>query len=479
MSAFAKYTLLLTVVGLIPQSSWAAEGVPIPFTDLASAEKWIDGPDAVQPSNDPRSSDSAVANDGTRIHVWESFGTDRLDIIFRLFDADGSPLNDPTRVNTTVDDEQQSPRVAVSADGSFLVIFTNVETPPGETFPQKMVRSQAYNANGDPVGVEQLVSTVPTKEQTNVYADVAALRTADGSPGGYAVVWRNSDFTPEWGDIHASIVNSAGVPSAEFNVHSDDSAIERYSSVTELHDGGFLVVWGDHNGVRGRRFNSAGGAMGLEFKIDTLPTGNPGGNTDVALGWDGRVLVVWEDSGTEVPPLPIAQGPEIRGRMFQFDASGNDLDPLGEDFRINNLFTGIQNEPRIAEFGAVGFLVIWGSDPGGAGSDMNQSVEARVVSGNNAFDANGDGADDNQEQFNIWDNNDGQNLLGAHGWYGRLATSWQSQSWDGEPEPDTINQLVITGRDIEYCMFCDDFEWYSPASPGSLWRWDATAGVVP
>ena len=39
-----------------------------------------------------------------------------------------------------------------------------------------MVRSQAYDANGDPVGSEQLVSTVPTGDQVNVYADVAALR---------------------------------------------------------------------------------------------------------------------------------------------------------------------------------------------------------------------------------------------------------------------------------------------------------------
>jgi hypothetical protein len=72
--------------------------------------------------------------------------------------------------------------------------------------------------------------------------------------------------------------------------------------------------------------------------------------------------------------------------------------------------------------------------------------------------------------------NDGTRI---HGWYGRLSTPWDSLTWDGEPEPDNINGQFIIGRDIEHCMFCDDFEWFSPGSPGSLWRWSATAGVVP
>jgi len=477
----ARSTSLLTTICFASVAVLSAQeaGVNPPFPDNAGPEKWIDGPDAVQPNGDPRMSDVAVDNEGTRIHVWAGFGVDRLDVFVRRFDPAGNPLEDPRRVNTTIDGEQQYPRVAVSSDGSFLVIFQSAETPQGETFDQWMVRSQAYNASGDPVGGEQLVSTVPTKEQVSVDADVAALRTADGTAGGYKVVWRNSELVgSNWGDIKGSLVDTGGVPGGEFLVNSTINGTERNPSITELPDGGYLVVW--HNGpVFARRFNAAGGAIGPDFQINTLPTGSPGGSTDVALGWDSRLLVVWEDSGTENPPLPVGQHPEIRGRMFQFDASGNDLDALGDDFRINDYFTGIQDEPRIADFGEVGFLVIWGSSGGAHGPDMNQSVEARVVSGNNAFDADGDGINDNQVQFNVWDNNSGQNLLGAGGWYGRLATSWQSQSWDGEPEPDTINQLVITGRDIEYCLFCDDFEWYSPASPGSLWRWTSTLGLVP
>lgn len=461
--------LLVSVFLLLPaalQSEEAGAGPPV--TDLAGTEKWIDGPDDVLLA-EPRRSDVAVDNKGRRIHVWAAFGVNRLDIYLRRFDADGNPLEDPRRVNSTIVGEQQYPRVAVSADGSFLVIFQSSETPAGQSFDQYMVRSQAYNANGNPVGGERLVSAIPTHEQVDTYADVAALRKPNGSPGGYAVAWRNSQFLGfGWGDAHGSLVSAAGVPGAEYRLNSDEFGTERNPSVTELRDGGFLVVWLDGD-VEGRRFNSAGNPVGPDFKINTLLTGSPTSNTDAAIGWGGWVLVVWEDLGTENPPLPGSNG-NIRGRLY--DAK---LNPLGNDFRINDLFAGIQDDPRIAELGPRGFLVIWSSDTVSAGPDTTQSIEGRVVSGPNAFDADGDGNDDNQVQFNVWDNNAGQNYPATHGWYGRLATSWQSQTWDGEPEPDTINQIFLIGRDLEYCVFCDDFEWFSPGGAGNHWRWE----VVP
>jgi len=470
MNSFGKTTLLLTAICLIGAAALPAEdGVNPPFPDLASAEIWIDGPDNVQPpsGNFP---DVAVDNEGRRIHVWFALDvTDRDDVYLRRFDADGNPLEDPKMVNTTIPDLQRFPRVAVSADGSFLVIFQSFES---NSF---VIRSRAYDANGNPVGGDQLVSTVPTGEQVGTGADVAALRTSDGSPGGYAVVWRNSvNIAPGWGDIKMSIVSPAGVPGAELLVNDNDLGTERNPSVTELQDGGFLVVWTDWPHVEGRHFNSAGGPLGPEFEINTEDNASPGGFTDSGIGWNGNVLVVWEDSGSETPPLPPTSSGEIRGRMFDAD-----LGALGDDFRINNLFDGIQRDPRVADFGNVGFMVVWNSDTVSAGTDTTQSVEARIVSGNNAFDANGDGLDDNQVQYNVWDNDAGQNNPGSHGWYGRLATNWQSNTWDGEPEPDTINQIFIIGRDIEYCMFCDDFEWFSPASPGSLWRWTRVEGGAP
>ncbi len=472
MKTFGNCTLLLTVCCLIGTAALSAgEGaINPPFPAVASSEIWIDGPDNVQPDG-PNFPDVAVDNEGTRIHVWVAFDvTDRDDVYLRRFDAAGNPLEDPKMVNTTIPDLQRFPRVAVSSDGSFLVIFQSFES---NNF---VIRSRAYNADGNPASGEQLLNTVPTGTQVDAYADVAALRTADGSPGGYAVVWRSGTASggATNGSIEACIVSAAGVPGAQFQVNSNNGGFELNPSVTELQDGGFLVVWVNNfvQDVMGRRFNSAGGGVGGDFQINTFDS--VAGLTDAAIGWNGSVLVVWEDSGVENPPLPGTTNTEIRGRMYTAD-----LGALGNDFRINDLFDGIQDDPRVADYGPVGFLVVWNSDTESAGPDTVNSIEARVVSGPNAFDANGDSADDNQVQYNVWDNSN-QWLPGNQGWYGRLATVWYSLSWDGVPPPnDPDTGSFIIGRDIEYCMFCDDFEWHSPGSTGSLWRWTRVEGGAP
>jgi hypothetical protein len=473
MNSIAKTTLLLTAICFTWTTAVPAEeaGVAPPFPDSAGPEIWIDGPDNVQPDG-PNFPDVAVDNEGRRIHVWVAFDViDRDDVYLRRFDADGNPLEEPKMVNTTIPDLQRYPRVAVSADGSFLVVFQSFES---NNF---VIRSRAYDANGNPVGGEQLLNTVATGVQVDAYADVAALRTADGSPGGYAVVWRSGTASggASNGSIEACIVSADGVPGAQFQANSNNGGSEQWPSVTELQDGGFLVVWVNNfvQDVMGRRFNSAGGGIGQDFQINTFDSA--ASLTDAAIGWNGSVLVVWEDSGVENPPLPGTTNTEIRGRMYDAD-----LGALGDDFRINNLFDGIQDDPRVGDYGPVGFLVVWNSDTDSAGPDTSNSIEARVVSGPNAFDATGDGADEDQVQYNVWDNDSVQWLPGTQGWYGRLATVWYSLSWDGQPPPnDSDNGSFIIGRDIEYCMLCDDFEWFSPASPGSLWRWSSTAGVVP
>jgi hypothetical protein len=296
-------------------------------------------------------------------------------------------------------------------------------------------------------------------------------------PGGYAVVWGSSTASggASNGSIEGCMVSMAGVPGGQFQINSNNAGLERWSSVTELQDGGFLAVWVDRStfDVKGRRFNSAGGPVGSDFQINTFNSMPQ--VTDAGIGWNGRVLVVWEDSGVEQPPLPQGSFSEIRGRCYDAD-----LAALGNDFRINNLVDDIQDDPRLADFGPVGFLVVWNSDFVSAGPDTVNSIEARVVSGPNAFDANGDGLDDNQVQYNIWDNDSNQWLPANHGWYGRLATSWRSLSWDGQPPPgDPDNGTFIIGRDIEHCIFCSDMDWFSPSSSGSLWRWSSTQGLTP
>jgi len=423
-----------------------------PFPDIASNEIWIDGPDAVQPGNDRSFPDVAVDDSGRRIHVWEPNGeVARTDIALRRFDAAGNPLEDPKIVNTTTADDQRYPRVAVAGDGSFLVIFQSEEIDPPATVARKVVRSQAYDASGNPVPPEQRLSTVFTNVASDVDADVAALRETDGSPGGFAVVWQsaNSSGSDTNSSIQGCLVSATGVPSAQFQVNSNDAPSQNYPSVAELPDGGFLATWAADSQIWGRRFNAAGGPIGNDFAISTSFVAQKLDN-DAALGWDGVVAVVWADAEGDGG----TNGREIYMRLFD-----SDLNPLGSDFRVNNLITDGQEDPRVADYGPMGFLVVWESSVA-SGPDQSGSIEARLVTGSDEFDGP-------QVQYNVWDNSNGQEFPGSHGWYGRLSTTWRTLTWDGEPKPDSTNDDFIIGRDIEYCLHCDDFEW------GSTWRWSS------
>ena len=66
MKSLSKTTLMLTAIFLTRAGTLPAEvgALGLPFPDNASPEKWIDGPDNVQPGAGTRESDVAVDNEG-------------------------------------------------------------------------------------------------------------------------------------------------------------------------------------------------------------------------------------------------------------------------------------------------------------------------------------------------------------------------------------------------------------------------------
>jgi hypothetical protein len=353
-------------------------------------------------------------------------------------------------VNTLIDEAQQDARVATSSDGSFLVIWESFEpSAVNPTVDRARVRSQAFDGDGNKVGTEQLLSTVSPESTQSLHIDVAALRVTDGSPGGYIVVW--SSWTPNGTDtganVQARFVGMNGSPiGAQFQANTTISGTQSYSAVAELPDGGFLVLYTSPNNLLlGQRFNAAGSPVGSEFQINsTFETGIK--DPDVELGWNGVIGVIWNDDEAS------GDADEIRARLFD-----SEMSPLGPDFRVNNLGSLDQRTPSLGNYGPQGFLAIWESDESvTAGDDDDMlSVQARLITGPGTFDGL-------QFQLNDWI--DGrQHNPAVSGWYGRLGSVFRSDSNVDE------NGAVITGRHIEHCIFCDDFEW------GSEWRWP---GVV-
>ena len=131
--------------------------------------------------------------------------------------------------------------------------------------------------------------------------------------------------------------------------------------MTELNDRGFLVNWTNKNNqIFGKRFNAAARPIGNEFVISTSFVAQRLDN-DAAIGWHGRILVVWADAEADGG----TNAREIYARLFD-----QDLNPLGPDFRVNTKIDTDQLDSRVVDIGDQGFLVVWESVVSSGGDSL-------------------------------------------------------------------------------------------------------------
>jgi hypothetical protein len=403
----------------------------------SGAEYWVDGPADVQPGSNRDNPDVAMNAEGESLHVWHAFldQTVRNDVFLRRFDSTGVPLTDPVQVNALIANDQFQPRIAVSTDDSFLVIWLSDEFDAIENGVRIWIRGQAFAANGSPVGAERLISAVSTGHGSNIRADVAAL-----TGGGYVVVWEQDvDGGADTGaHIRARRVGADGAPVGDsFVVNSAVNRTEINPAVSELDSGGFLVVWSFNGGneIIGRVYDVVGIAQGNDQQLHSNAFTSAKRKPEAVRGSDGRILVLWEDEEL------AGDGAEIRGRMFS-----PTLSPLGNDFRINASSAGLQFAPRAGAYGSLGFLVLWESDLSVGDDNDPNSIQARRVTGNDAFGSA-------QVQLNRWTaGTQHQPATGGRG--ERVAVVWRSGGGNEELLDD-----VITGQTWSVCgIFCDGFE---------------------
>jgi hypothetical protein len=153
--------------------------------------------------------------------------------------------------------------------------------------------SAQTSSNPIAVGPEFRVNSTITGSQV-----APAISAVQG--GGFVVTWMSGD-----GDrlgIYGQRFAADGSPlDEEFRVNSSIVGSQQYAKVSGLADGGFIVVWEGHQtigqpaGVYGRRYSSAGQALGAEFQINTNDAGAYGGQPIVKDLSDGGFIVAWED----------------------------------------------------------------------------------------------------------------------------------------------------------------------------------------
>jgi hypothetical protein len=125
----------------------------------------------------------AMAPDGSSVYVWDDLYLYRYgsyparDIYARRADAAGKLTGEPFRLNTTVNCSHEAPEIAMSTNGSFIVVWTQFSSEADGVYLQR------FDAEGNYVGPELRVSPY----------NGTAPQVAIAGDGRFVVAWQGQD----------------------------------------------------------------------------------------------------------------------------------------------------------------------------------------------------------------------------------------------------------------------------------------------
>ena len=222
----------------------------------------------------------AVAADpsGNYVVVWpqlEDAGI-TLKVFGRLYAADGSALGGPFQINTSSDDFWKSfVDVAVAADGSFMVVWTNdpLDTVPG--LDETEVNGRIFEADGTPRTAEFMLNGYTFRYQRRP-------RVAANADGSFSVVWQSTDQDGEVGSIAGAVFAPDGTRISQETVINSFTEGQQDDPRISTNGSDFLVVWESED-----QDGSGEGVFGQAFRPrDLFDDGFESGST---LGWSATI----------------------------------------------------------------------------------------------------------------------------------------------------------------------------------------------
>ncbi len=250
------------------------------------------------------------------------------------------------RVNNYTQSSQGSSSIAIDADGDFVVTWESY----GQDGSGDGIYAQRYSAAGVAQGGESLVNTTTTNNQRRP----SIAMDADGD---FIVTWESSGQDGSFYGVYAQRYNAAGVAQGgEFRVNTTIANDQESPAIGMDADGDFVVTWesngqdGSSDGVYAQRYNVAGVAQGVEFRVNTF-TASDQSDPAISMDADGDFVVTWTSLGQD--------GSFSNGAYAQrYSAAGV---TQGGEFRVNTLTTNSQSEPSIAMDADGDFVVAWTS----------------------------------------------------------------------------------------------------------------------
>jgi hypothetical protein len=351
-------------------------------------------------------------------------------------DASGSvPFATQTafRDGLSIADTFLNPRIAVSTSG--LVAVTWQDDRDGNGYYE--IYARGFDAVGAPGTGEILVNGVSDGQQK--HPDVAV----NGS-GTFVVVWEDDQDGNGYYEILGKAFSAGGsAMSGNVAVNSSSDGDQLTPVVAMDGSGNWIAVWQDDRDANGyyelfaRRFDSSGNALTGESRVNQISDGQQR-DPDIAMGSDGRAVVVWEDDQDGNGYY------EILARRLNANGTNN-----GDAFTVNQIGDGDQLEPAVAMNATGAFVVCWEDD-----QDGNGYYEILVRTFNGDGTANGG-------QFTANQVSDGQQRDPAVGLNsaGRFTVTWEddqdgngyyeilARTFNANTTPRTSNRTVNADSD--------------------------------
>ncbi len=210
----------------------------------------------------------AVATNGLGYFVitWQSWREDSgFDIHARMFDEKGAPRSPEFRVNSSINENQTRPRIAMDNSGNFVIAWTSY----GQDGDETGVYARTFDRNGQSQGAEFRVNFATGGRQEHPDICMSAL-------GNFIICWQSVHWNENSYDVFARTFDRTGqIKGPEFRVNSRTENWQAFPSIDCDSQGRFLVVWqgrdpaGESFEIYGRQFDQYGQALEAEFQINT------------------------------------------------------------------------------------------------------------------------------------------------------------------------------------------------------------------
>ncbi|MCP4392936.1 MAG: hypothetical protein GY804_01505, partial [Alphaproteobacteria bacterium] len=418
----------------------------------------------------------AVLENKSYVIVWKSADGDGYGIFGQMYNAENERQGTEFRINTTTTDVQELPYVAAIKDGGesgFVVTWTS----SGQDGDGKGVYAQIYDAYGNKVGTEFPVNTYKTSDQTK--PNVTGLTS-----GEFVITWDSDGQDGDYFGVYAQRFDTSGNPLGnEFRVNTQTTSHQRWSSITYLTGGGFVVSYtgedGDSTGIIAQQYDASANPVGTEFRVNAyIPYAQ--GTPSVAALTDGGYVITWTDvnghdghewgifaqrysaSGTQIgTEIPVntytnnnqqyshTAGLTDGGFVIVWQSYGQDGDSHGafgqrydkrglkvdEEFQLNTYTTQAQRNVRVAPLADGGFISVWRSYiQDGSGDGVYFKPFPCVGGVSDPLPACVNIGEDEEFQVNTFEPDDQEEVSIATLKNGKTVFVWESNGQDGDQQ---------------------------------------------